>query len=143
MVDTTIDEPDPEAGPVGRVVSRKVDRRGLISFASTRYRAGTWLAGQSVEITVDRGVLRIYHQRRLVETHARRHRPAAEAKGLRRQAVPPAPAPEPSRRPSASAVSVTRKVDTSGNISFAGTSVPGRERLQTPAGPGRHHQRQP
>ena len=123
VVDTTADEPDPEAGPVGRVVTRKVDSRGLISFASTRYRAGSWLAGQTVEVTVDRGVLRIYHQRRLIETHARRHRPAAEAKGLRRQVAPPAPTPEPERRrPSVSAASVTRKVDTSGNVSFAGVS---------------------
>jgi hypothetical protein len=123
IVDTSVDEPDPAAGPVGRVVTRKVDSRGLISFASTRYRAGSWLAGQTVEVTVDRGVLRIYHQRRLIETHARRHKPAAEAKGLRRQVAPPAPTPKRERRrPSASAASVTRKVDTSGNVSFAGVS---------------------
>lgn len=44
-------------------------------------------------------------------------------KTLRRQVAPPAPTLEPERRrPSASAASVTRKVDTSGNVSFAGVS---------------------
>lgn len=122
VTDTTIDEPDPEAGPVGRAVTRKVDSRGLVSFAATRYRAGAWLAGQTVEITIDRGLVRIYHHRRLIETHARRHRPANEARSLRHKTAPPPPAPEPPRRPSASAASVTRKVDSSGNVSFAGIS---------------------
>ncbi len=68
-------------------------------------------------------MLRIYHRRRLIETHTRRHKPAAEAKGLRRQVAPPTPTLEPERRrPSASAASVTRKVDSSGNVSFAGVS---------------------
>jgi len=111
---------DPTVGPVGRTVARKVDSRGLISFASTRYRAGAWLAGQTVEITVDRGLVRIYHRRRLIETHARRHKPADEAKGLRRQVTPPEPPTPPMKRPSVSAASVTRKVDSSGNVSFAG-----------------------
>ncbi len=119
VTDPNNETSDPEDGPVGKAVNRKVDTRGLISFASTRYRAGTWLAGQTVEVTVEGGLLRIYHHRRLIETHARRHQPADEAKGMRRQAAPPPPAP---RRPSAFAASVTRKVDSSGNVSFAGVA---------------------
>jgi hypothetical protein len=49
---------------------------------------------------------------------ARRHDLAKQTAGLRRRARGAAPA---SQRPTASAVSVTRKVDSSGNVSFAGS----------------------
>ena len=35
VVDTSTDEPDPEAGPVGRAVTRKVDSRGLMALRSS------------------------------------------------------------------------------------------------------------
>jgi transposase InsO family protein len=96
--------------------TRRVDRKGLISFATTKYRAGVWLAGQDVTVVCDGGLVQLHHRGVLIATHARRHavdkQTAATQRAPRRQ--PP--------RPTASAVSVTRKVDASGNVSFAGAN---------------------
>jgi transposase InsO family protein len=111
--------PDTTARP--EVARRRVAATGRVSFASTSYLAGKWLAGETVEITCDGGVLQMYHRGVLVATHARRHKPAREAAAIRRgqQRRPTRPA---TPRPSASSASVTRKVDSSGNVSFAGTN---------------------
>ena len=103
------------------VARRRVDNRGTISFASTRYLAGKWLAGETVEVSCDAGVLTISHRGVVVATHARRHTPAKEAAAITRgrQRRPSRAIPA---RPSPSTVSVTRKVDTTGCVSFAGTS---------------------
>jgi hypothetical protein len=53
----------------------------------------------------------------LIATYARRHDIDKQTASLRR-----ATRPEPPKRPTASPVSVTRKVDSSGNVSFAGTN---------------------
>ncbi len=100
---------------------RRVSANGRISFASTPYLAGVWLAGEIVEVICDGGVLHLQHRGVLVATHARRHKPGNEAAAVRRgqQRRPSRPA---TPRPSASAASVTRKVDSSGNVSFAGTN---------------------
>ena len=63
----------------------------------------------------DRGLVHVYHQEVLVATHARRHQPDKQTAGLRCNTRPPAPAP---------AASVTRKVDSSGAVCFAGSSYP-------------------
>jgi hypothetical protein len=63
----------------------------------------------------------LHHRGVLVATHARRHKPANEAAAVRR-GQKRTPARSSSPRPSASAASVTRKVDSSGNVSFAGTN---------------------
>ena len=80
-----------------------------------------WLAGETVEIQCDRGVVHIHHRGVLVATHARRHKSANEAAAVRR-GQKRIPTRSPSPRPSASSASVTRKVDSSGNVSFAGTN---------------------
>jgi hypothetical protein len=54
----------------------------------------------------------------VIATHARRHDLAKQTAGLQRRARGSTTAP---LRPTASAVSVTRKVDSSGNVSFAGS----------------------
>jgi transposase InsO family protein len=103
--------------------TRRVSPNGQISFAATRYRVGKWLAGETVELTCDAGLVHIGHSGVLIATHARRHPAAAEAAAQRRgqkNKRPPRPTSTP--RPSASAASVTRKVDSSGNVSFAGTN---------------------
>jgi hypothetical protein len=94
--------------------TRKVSAAGTISFASTRYLAGRWLAGQTVQVVCDGGLVHLHHRGVLIATHARRHRPTDQAAGLRRKTAPVGP------KPTASAVSVTRKVDSSGNVCFAG-----------------------
>lgn len=101
---------------VGPVTTRRVSAKGTIGFATVNYKAGAWLAGQTVEVTCQGGLVQIHHRGVLVATHARRHpldkQSASVERGRR---------PRPSRR-SASSPSVTRKVDSSGHVSFAGAN---------------------
>ena len=109
------ERPDPTAG-FEPVTTRRVGATGTISFAGTHYKAGAWLAGQSVEIVCDGGLVQIQHRGVLIATHARRHSPDKQAAGMAQgRRLPPS-------RPSATAASVTRKVDSSGNVCFAGTA---------------------
>jgi hypothetical protein len=67
-------------------------------------------------VSCEGGLVQIHHRGVLVATHARRHpmyKQRAGVEGGRK--------PRPSR-PSASSPSVTRKVDSSGNVSFAGAN---------------------
>jgi transposase InsO family protein len=98
---------------------RRVSAKGTVSFAAASYRAGVWLAGQDVEVVCDGGLVHLHHRGVLVATHARRHAVDKQTAGLRRASHRDRAA---STRPSASAVSVTRKVDTSGNVCFAGAT---------------------
>jgi hypothetical protein len=96
--------------------TRRVGREGKISFAAHRYPVGVWLAGETIEVSVANGLVSIHHRGVLVATHAQRHRPAKETKALARTVKPKRPRP---RQPTVGQ-SVTRKVDSSGGISFAG-----------------------
>jgi transposase InsO family protein len=78
---------------------------------------GVWLAGENVTVICDGGLVHLHHRGVLVATHARRHRIDKQSAGLRRGVRPPKPT-----RPTATAASVTRKVDGSGNVCFAGTN---------------------
>ena len=77
-----------------------------------------WLAGETVEVSVDDGVVSISHRGVLVQTHAQRHRPDKELAAMQRKPKPRVARP---RQPTVGQ-SVTRKVDISGCISFAGTA---------------------
>lgn len=106
------------AGTAAPAPTRRVGRNGLISFAAASYRAGVWLAGQDVSVVCDGGLVHLHHRGVLVATHARRHALDKQAAGLLRgNRARLAP-----QRPSASSVSVTRKVDSSGSVCFAGAS---------------------
>jgi hypothetical protein len=96
--------------------TRRVGREGKVSFAAERYTVGVWLAGEAVEGSVANGLVSIHHRGVLVATHAQRHRPAKETAALTRKVKPRRPRP---RQPTVGQ-SVTRKVDSSGNVSFAG-----------------------
>jgi len=100
-----------------RRVTRKISRDGRISLANHRYHVGRWLAGETVDvaITVD-GLVEISHRDVLVATHARQHPPEAEPQVWRRR-----PRARPVRPPTVGQP-VTRKVDSSGGISFAGVN---------------------
>jgi transposase InsO family protein len=100
----------------GPVTTRRVSTKGTIGFATVVYKAGVWLAGQTVEVTCEGGLVHIHHRGVLVATHARRHPIDKQNAGVQRGRRP-----RPSPR-SASSPSVTRKVDSSGNVCFAGTS---------------------
>lgn len=78
--------------------------------------AAARLAGQTVEATCEGGLVQIHHRGVLVATHARRHPLDKQTAGIHRGRKP-----RPSR-PSVSSPSVTRKVDSSGNVSFAGAN---------------------
>ncbi len=95
-------------------VNRWVDQRGSIGLGSFRYRVGATFAGESVEVVVRAGLVEILHAGVLVATHAERRR---ADKGSR-----PQRAPRSGRsRPPTSGMTVTRRVDQGGSVSFAGT----------------------
>jgi hypothetical protein len=98
-----------------------VSPNGRISFATVAYKAGVWLAGETVEVICDGRLVHLRHRGVLIATHARKHKTTAEAKAQRRGQKRPLRATPPPR-PATSAVSVTRKVDGSGNVSFAATA---------------------
>jgi transposase InsO family protein len=103
------------APPAAPATTRRVGVNGLISFASAKYRV--WLAGQDVTVVCDGGLVHLQHRGVLIATHARRHSVDKQAAGLRRANE----ATRSVRRPSPTAASVTRKVDSSGNVCFAGS----------------------
>jgi len=107
---------EPEEAPKSAVTTRRVSTTGKISFASASYKAGSWLAGQDVEVVCEAGLVQLHHRGVLIATHARRHQPDKQAAGMQRgRRLPPAPK-------KVTAASVTRKVDTSGNVCFAGAT---------------------
>ena len=116
MPEPAMPEPATAERATTGATTRRVGRNGLISFASAKYRAGVWLAGQDVTVVCDGGLVHLQHRGVLIATHARRHPIDKEAAGLRRNDSKAA-----TRRPTASSVSVTRKVDSSGNVCFAGS----------------------
>jgi len=107
------------ADPTVPVTTRRVGRNGRISFAAASYMAGVWLAGQDVAVVCDGGLVHLSHRGVLIATHARRHHPDKQTAGIRWGTRPSA---APANKATASAVSVTRKVDSSGNVCFAGTT---------------------
>jgi len=67
-------------------------------------------------VVCDGALVHLWHRGVAVATHARRHAIEKQPAGLRRQKA------ATKRRPSPTAASVTRKVDSSGNVCFAGAS---------------------
>ena len=115
----TVADVDPNGSmPAG--ATRRVSRKGSVSFGAASYVVGQPHVGLDVVLVMDRKLVQIYHDGVLIRTHARKHAPAKQAAALHRQTKPkPAPPAEPPRS-SATLVSVTRKVDSSGNVCFAG-----------------------
>ncbi len=107
-----------ESTAVEPSTTRKVGGNGKISFASELYKVGGWLAGETVEVAIGDGLVSIHHRGVLVATHAQRHRLAKETKALARKAKQK----RPRSRQATVGQTVTRKVDSSGNVSFAATN---------------------
>jgi transposase InsO family protein len=110
-----------------RTVTRRVGGDGRISLATHHYHVGRWLQGETVDVSIrEDGLVEISHRGVLVASHVRRHPPEAEPAMWRPQPRARPARPETVGRP------VIRKVDSSGNISFAGASyrVGNRYRLQ-------------
>jgi hypothetical protein len=118
-------------GSIELGVSRRVGGSGLVSFAGASYLAGRWLAGESVTVVCDRGLVHLQHRGALIATHARRHPVEKERAAAHRKPR------DPKRPATASAVAVTRKVDSSG------TGHQLRRRVEVPAsaGPDRRRRR--
>ncbi len=95
-------------------ITRRVGDHGRISLAGHHYLAGRWLAGEVVEIELSDGLVEIWHDGVLCETHARHHPSSKTPKEVVQRNV--------SRRARDATIgmTVTRVVDSSGNISFAG-----------------------
>ena len=122
--------PEPALVPAGRPVvepppqivrlpgvQRWVDQHGLISLAGFRYRVPIVLAGDPVEAVAADHLVRIFYREVLVAEHVQRRKPdtgqpqeVALRQGSRR---PRQPTDGPA---------VTRVVDSSGYVSFAGTN---------------------
>ena len=98
--------------------TRRIGRNGKISFAAASYPVGVWLDGETVEVSVADGLVSIHHRGVLVATHVQRHRPAKETQALTRTVKRRRPRP----RQATVGQTVTRKVDSTGSVSFAGVS---------------------
>jgi Integrase core domain len=95
-------------------VQRWVDRHGVIRLAGFSYRVPIILAGEPVEAVVADHLVRVFHRDVLVAEHVQRRKPDTEPRPLvqgRRTA-----------RQATSGLTVTRVADSSGSVSFAGTS---------------------
>jgi transposase InsO family protein len=104
-------EPGSRAAPV---VTRRVGGGGKISLATLKYYVGRWLDGETVEVTISaEGLIEVTHRGVLVATHVRQHPVEREPSVWRREPRSRPVRPETVGRP------VTRKVDASGNVSFA------------------------
>ena len=99
-------------------VQRWVDQHGLISLAGFRYRVPIVLAGEPVEAVAAEHLVRIFHRDVLVAEHVQRRKPDT---GDPQQQVR---LRQGSRRPrrATDGLAVTRVVDSSGYVSFAGTN---------------------
>jgi transposase InsO family protein len=104
------------ATPIVRLpgVQRWVDQHGLISLGGFRYRVPIVLAGEPVEAVAADHLVRIFHREVLVAEHVQRRKPEKDLKPWRQGQRHP-------RRPTDGMV-VTRMVDSSGYVSFAGTN---------------------
>ena len=56
-----------------RVVVRKVDRNGSVSFAGANYRVGNAFRGRQVEVSLAGDTVQISSDDRIIRTHAARH----------------------------------------------------------------------
>jgi transposase InsO family protein len=112
-------KPVETGGTAEAVTTRRVSTKGTISFATATYKAGAWLAGQTVEVVCEAGLVQLHHRGVLVATHPRRHPLDKQAAGVERGRRPARS--RPAAR-TAAVASVTRKVDSSGNVCFAGSS---------------------
>jgi transposase InsO family protein len=97
-------------------VSRWVGQNGRISLAGFDYVVGATFAGEPVEVLVSHGLVEVFHAGVLVATHAQRLK-ADQADRVVRPRLPV----QRRARDATVGLTVTRIVDSSGSVSFAGT----------------------
>ncbi len=108
-------EPPTDRQADARHITRCVSANGKISLATFSYHVGRYLAGETVEVQIDDRLVQVYRGGTLVATHARRHPLDAEPTSWQR-----GPRPTKAQVPT-SGTAVMRKVDSHGDISFAGS----------------------
>jgi transposase InsO family protein len=108
------------SAPIMRLpgVQRWVDQHGMISLGGFRYRVPIVLAGEPVEAVAADHLVRIFHREVLVAEHVQRRKPDS---GDPQQEVRLRQSSRRPRRPT-DGIAVTRVVDSSGYVSFAGTN---------------------
>jgi hypothetical protein len=123
----------PVVEPGVPTATRVVGRNGKISFAGHAYTIGVWLAGETVEVSVDDGIVSVSHRDVLVTTHAQQHRPDRQAAALAR--APRARA----RRPRQATIgqAVTRKSRQLRISELRRGFLSGRQSTSSPPGPTR------
>ncbi len=108
--------PRDAARPAG--VTRWVNARGQISLAGFGYAVGATFSGEPVEVVVTGGLVQILHRGVLVATHAQRIRPDQADRGPRAPRIPT----QRRARDATVGLTVTRKADSKGVVSFAGSA---------------------
>jgi transposase InsO family protein len=98
-------------------VSRWVGQNGRISLAGFDYVVGATFAGEPVEVVVSNGLVEVFHAGVLVATHAQRLKPDQVDRVVGRPRLPV----QRRARDATVGLMVTRIVDSSGSVSFAGT----------------------
>jgi hypothetical protein len=99
-------------------VQRWVDQHGMISLGGFRYRVPIVLAGEPVEAVAADHLVRIFHREVLVAEHVQRRKPDTDDQQQQLRLRQGSRRP---RRPT-DGMAVTRVVDSSGYVSFAGTN---------------------
>jgi transposase InsO family protein len=119
VVDDPVGVPRPRRPELSRPagVSRWVNGAGRISVAGFDYVAGATFAGEPVEVVVTDGLVEILHAGVLVATHAQRLKPD-QVDRISRPRLPV----QRRARDATVGLMVTRIVDSSGSISFAGAA---------------------
>jgi len=109
-------EEAPDWSPGALRITRRVSDHGRISLLGFAYHVGRYLAGEVVEIEMgDDGLLSVFHRSVLVATHARRHLLEKEPASWR------APLKARPKKAKPTGITVIRKVDPAGSVSFAGS----------------------
>ena len=85
-----------------------------------RIAVGRWLAGETVEVACGDSLVEVFHRGVLIVSHVARHQPGAKIVNQKRLNPAPRPSRRPRRRPGDTTPFVTRLVDSSGKLSFAG-----------------------
>ena len=79
----TVADVDPAASmPAG--ATRRVSRKGTVSFGAASYVVGQPHVGLDVVLVMDRKLVHLYHDGVLIRTHARKHAPAKQGAALNR-----------------------------------------------------------
>jgi transposase InsO family protein len=111
--DDATDDDHERENPVVPRITRRVGTDGRIHLAGFGYSTGRWLAGEVVEVAIMANLVEISHRGAVVATHARRHARGSDPKIANEPRLRTA-------RPATVGTRVTRVVDASGSVSFAG-----------------------